>query len=326
MNLRPILLGIVASLFFAVTFILNHAMHLAGGSWIWSASLRFLFMFPFLLLIVISRKNLTPLLRDIRAHFWTWFAWSMIGFGLFYAPICFASAFEPGWLTAGTWQVTIVAGTLLVPFFSETVPTVDGSVRRRRRLPRKELWLSLIILLGVAIMQANQITSISTRDVIFGIVPVIVAAFAYPLGNRKMMESTNGKFDVYQRVLGMTLCSLPLWLLLALYGLFTVGPPSSGQSLQALIVAISSGIIATTLFFSATDQVKGDVQKLATVEATQAGEVLFTLIGEILLLSTALPSLLSLLGILLVIVGMILHSLAASKKEVVLSAQATTEL
>ena len=31
-----ILLGILAALFFAVTFILNHAMELDGGSWLWS--------------------------------------------------------------------------------------------------------------------------------------------------------------------------------------------------------------------------------------------------------------------------------------------------
>lgn len=324
--MKPILLGIVASLFFAVTFILNYAMNVGGGSWIWTASLRFLFMLPFLLLIVIGRKNLLPLLSDIRMRFWSWFTWSMIGFGLFYAPIAFSSTFEPGWLTAGTWQVTIIAGTLLVPFFYETVMTGNGLERRRRRLPRKQLWISLIILLGVAVMQADQITSIAARDVLLGILPIVIAAFAFPLGNRKMMEITDGKFDVYQRMLGMTLCSLPLWLVLSFYGLITVGPPSTGQSTQALIVAISSGIIATSLFFTGTDLVKGDIRKLATVEATQAGEVLFTLIGEILLFSTALPSLLSLFGILIIIVGMTLHSLASSKKEVVIAAQSITEI
>jgi len=324
--LKPVLLGVVASLFFAVTFILNHAMNVGGGSWIWTASLRFLFMLPFLLLIVISRKNLMPLLVDIRMRFWSWFTWSMIGFGLFYAPIAFASTFEPGWLTAGTWQITIVAGTLLVPFLSETVMTANGLERQRRRLPRKQLWISLIILLGVAVMQADQITSIAVRDVILGILPIVVAAFAFPLGNRKMMEITDGKFDVYQRMLGMTLCSLPFWLLLSFCGLITVGPPSTGQSLQALIVAISSGLVATSLFFTGTDLVRKDVRKLATVEATQAGEVLFTLLGEILLFSTALPSLLSLFGILLVIVGMVLHSLASGKKEIVEVAQSVTEI
>lgn len=40
--MKAILVGILASLFFAVTFVLNRAMELSGGSWYWSASLRFL--------------------------------------------------------------------------------------------------------------------------------------------------------------------------------------------------------------------------------------------------------------------------------------------
>ncbi|HLS59711.1 MAG TPA: multidrug resistance efflux transporter family protein, partial [Virgibacillus sp.] len=39
--MRAILIGIIAALFFSVTFILNRSMELAGGSWAWSASLRF---------------------------------------------------------------------------------------------------------------------------------------------------------------------------------------------------------------------------------------------------------------------------------------------
>ncbi|MCY8260530.1 multidrug resistance efflux transporter family protein, partial [Bacillus spizizenii] len=50
--MKAIVIGILASLFFAVTFILNRAMELSGGSWLWSASLRFIFMVPFLCLIV----------------------------------------------------------------------------------------------------------------------------------------------------------------------------------------------------------------------------------------------------------------------------------
>src|SRR5690606_21053081 len=39
-------LGLLASLFFAVTFIVNRLMSLECGSWIWSASLRFFWMLP----------------------------------------------------------------------------------------------------------------------------------------------------------------------------------------------------------------------------------------------------------------------------------------
>lgn len=82
--MRPILLGLCAAFFFATTFVLNRGMELSGGSWIWSASLRFMFMVPFLLMIVIQRKNLKPLLRLMKEKPWEWILWSSVGFGLFY--------------------------------------------------------------------------------------------------------------------------------------------------------------------------------------------------------------------------------------------------
>lgn len=124
--MKAILVGILASLFFAVTFVLNRAMELSGGSWYWSASLRFIFMVPFLLFIVMMRGKLTPLLKEMRKHPLFWLKWSFVGFVLFYAPITFAAAFGPGWLVAGTWQITIVAGVLLSPFFYETKDLPGG--------------------------------------------------------------------------------------------------------------------------------------------------------------------------------------------------------
>ncbi|WP_407406797.1 multidrug resistance efflux transporter family protein, partial [Peribacillus sp.] len=119
--MRPILIGVCSALFFAFTFVLNQSMELAGGSWIWSASLRYIFMVPFLLCIVLSRKNLRPLLLVMKEQPGTWLLWSFVGFGLFYAPLCYASAYSPGWLIAGTWQVTIISGALLAPLFFEMV-------------------------------------------------------------------------------------------------------------------------------------------------------------------------------------------------------------
>lgn len=269
-NLRPIFLGICAAFFFAFTFILNRAMELSGGSWIWSASLRFIFMLPFLLLLVMSRKKLKVLLQVMREDLRTWFLWSFVGFGLFYAPLCFAAAHAPGWIIAGTWQVTIISGSLLAPLFIQTYQTPDGIIKKRGKIPMKGMSMSLIILLGIFLMQMEQAKSLAVKDFMLGIIPVIVASFAYPLGNRKMMEVCGDRLDAYQRVLGMTLASLPFWFLLSLYGLFTAGIPSKEQTMQSILVAICSGVIATILFFKATDMVKGDMQKLATVEATQS--------------------------------------------------------
>jgi drug/metabolite transporter (DMT)-like permease len=314
--MRPIILGTLAAFFFAFTFIINRSMELEGGSWIWSASLRYFFMVPFLLLLVYGRKNLKPLLVEMKNNPWAWLLWSFVGFGLFYGPISFSAAYAPGWLIASTWQITIISGSLLAPFFLETVMTQQGPVKIRGRIPMKSLALSSIILLGIILMQVERADSLSIIEVSLGVLPIIVASFAYPLGNRKMMDVCGGRLDVFQRVLGMTLASMPLWIVLAIYGLFTVGPPSIGQSIQSGIVAITSGVIATVLFFQATDLVRGNMQKLGNVEATQSISVLFAVIGELILLKGAFPSIISWTGMMLVMAGMVLHSYVSHKGDI----------
>jgi drug/metabolite transporter (DMT)-like permease len=302
-------LGILSALFFAVTFVLNRKMQLDGGSWLWSASLRYFFMLPLLLAITICRKNLPVVFRVIMEHPGKWLLWSTVGFGLFYAPMCLAAAYSPGWLVAGTWQVTIISGSLLVPFFRETLQTEYGPIRVRSKIPVKGLLMSLVILLGIVLLQLGHAQKLSFSDLLWGVVPILIASFAYPLGNRKMMELCDGQLDVYQRVLGMTVASLPFWFILACFGLFSAGLPSKAQIVQSILVAVFSGVIATLLFFRATDMVRANVAKLAAVEATQSMEVLFALFGEIMILSAPLPTALSWSGLLIVMVGMILHSL-----------------
>ncbi|AZU62922.1 DMT family transporter [Neobacillus mesonae] len=311
--MKPIIIGIFAAFFFAFTFILNRAMDLAGGSWIWSASLRYFFMVPFLFIIVMARKNLKPLFVEMKNAPGTWLLWSFVGFGLFYAPLCFSAAYAPGWLIAATWQITIISGSLLAPLFYETIMTENGPKKIKGRIPLKGLAMSMIILLGIILMQVQQASQLTVMALTLGILPVVAASFAYPLGNRKMMDVCGGRLDVFQRVLGMTLASLPFWVLLSIYGYFTVGLPSIGQTVQSSLVAISSGVIATILFFQATDLVRGNMQKLAVVEATQSMEVLFALIGELLLLNSAFPTTLSWLGVALVMGGMVLHSYISNK-------------
>ena len=303
--MRAVLLGICSALFFAFTFVLNRSMELGGGSWLWSASLRYFFMLPFLFIIVGYKKELKNLFCMMKENPKEWLIWSFVGFGLFYAPLCFASAYSPGWLIAGSWQMTIIAGTLLAPLF---ILNQNGPIQKRAGIPLRELGFSLIILVGVFIMQADAISGLPMKDFLLGFLPILIAAFAYPLGNRKMMELTNGRLTAFQRVLGMTIASLPLWIILAGAALVTDGMPSGMQTLQSLVVALASGIIATVLFFKATDLVRHDMEKLAAVEATQSMELIFALAGEILFLSAAFPSVISLAGIVIVMAGMALHS------------------
>jgi len=73
--MRPILLGIASAFFFAFTFVLNKAMEMNGGSWVWSASLRYFFMVPFLLILVLVRGNLKPILVELRKNTGKWAVW-----------------------------------------------------------------------------------------------------------------------------------------------------------------------------------------------------------------------------------------------------------
>lgn len=67
-------------------------------------------------------------------------------------------------------------------------------------------------------------------------------------------------------------------------------------------MALFSGVVATVLFFAATDMVRHDPRQLAVIEATQSGEVIFTLIGGVLFL-----------GIAVIVIGMIGNSPSSAR-------------
>ncbi len=298
MRLRPIFLGILASFFFAITFVLNARMSLVGQSFLWSASLRYLFMIPFMLPVIFARKTLPKLLREIKLAPLSWILWSTIGFGLFYVPLCFSANYAPAWVIAAAWQFTIIAGSLLTPLFGSS-----------SKMPIRGLLVSMVIFFGIVLVEASHGVQSSWHNVIVGGLAVAIAAFAYPLGNRKMIVLCEGRLSAIERVFGMTLVSLPLWIVLAIIGVFTVGLPPVSQVTQTAIVALSSGVIATVLFFAATDLTKGNTHDLAAVEATQSGEVVFTMLLSFLFVSPVKPPILALLGVTMIIVGMVVHSL-----------------
>lgn len=292
--MKAISLGVLSALFFASTFLLNRSISMEGGSFAWSASLRFLFMIPPLILLAAWRGNLTLIWSELRNHFWIWFLWGTVGFGVFYTALCFAGDHGPSWLIAGTWQLTIVCGPLLAPWFKE-------------RIPWKTLRWSIFILIGIIMIQADQAGAVSIGTVFLTVIPLLIAAVAYPLGNRKIMEYTNGSVDTFSRMLLMCLGSLPWWILVSGYGLWASGWPSSSQLVQSVVIAICSGMIATSLFFYATSLVAPNQSRLAIIEATQATEVVFALIGEVLLLHGTVPSTLAIGGLGIVCLGIILQ-------------------
>ena len=300
---KGLLLGLLASFFFAFTFLLNRSMHLSGGSWIWSASLRYLFTFPIFALLVWRTSGFSRVHAAIRRAPLRWLLWSTVGFGLFYAPITFAGDHGESWLIAASWQITIVMGLLLSPLF-------------QKRIAVKNLGAAAVILIGVFLLQVKNIVSLNTASLIGTLPPILVAAVAYPLGNRKMMALCPPELTTIERVYGMTLCSLPFWVLLAVYGFISRGAPSGSQTIQSLGVAVLSGVIATLLFFRATDLVRHSQRQLAVVESTQSFEVLFTLIGGVLLLHDSVPDTFGWVGVGLIVAGMVLSSIASLEKPV----------
>ncbi|HFD2045204.1 TPA: multidrug resistance efflux transporter family protein [Clostridium perfringens] len=307
---KALIYGIGSAFFFSLTFILNRSMNISGGSWIWSSSLRYIFMLPILFSIVLIKNQLIDVLKSIKNSPIKWILWSTVGFGFFYAPLSFASEYGASWLVAGTWQITIIAGALMSPLFFKYIETENEIVKVRNKIPKKTLIISSIILIGIFLMLFGEAEHISLLQSFLVIIPVIIAAFSYPLGNRKMMEFCSEDINTIQRVFGMTLCSMPFWIILSIYGISSVGFPSTQQIFQTFLVAIFSGVIATVLFFKATDIVSKDAHKLAVIESTQSGEVIFTALGGIFILNDRVPGVFGVIGIVLVVFGMILNSLS----------------
>ncbi|MGR3807719.1 DMT family transporter [Pasteurella testudinis] len=291
---KAILLGLLSSLFFAATFVLNRSMSLSGGDAWWSAALRFVFMLPLLYLLLGAQKNKSAVYREIQRAPRQWLLWSTVGFGLFYLPLTISADYASSWLVASSWQITIIAGILLTPLFGQ-------------KIPLKNLFFSCVIVLGIALLQIDNLRNLSLYASLYPLLLILIAAFAYPLGNRKMMVLVGGKLSTQQRVYGMLLCSMPFWLLTMLIATLNSGLPSVSQLSQSFMVALFSGVIATLLFFKATELVKHNMKQLAVIEATQAGEILFTLLGGILLLSDPMPSGLAFIGLLIVVIGIFIN-------------------
>ncbi|MEG1781733.1 MAG: multidrug resistance efflux transporter family protein [Oscillospiraceae bacterium] len=297
---KAIFKGLLASMFFAATFVLNRSMNLGGGNYLWSACLRYIFMLPILYILLMKNKGANKVHSKIKEDKMGWFLWSTVGFGLFYLPLSYASNSGEAWLVVGTWQITIIAGALLTPLWG-------------KKIPYKMIFVSITIIVGVFILQLEGAKGSQAVSPLSCILPVLVAAFCYPLGNRKMMDVSKGELSTTQRVYGMTLCSMPFWIIVAVFAYIQVGLPSVGQVLQALAVAVFSGVVATILFFRATDMVKDNPRQLAAVEATQAGEVVFTLIGGLLFLGEKLPGPVGIFGLFLILSGMMINSFVLEK-------------
>jgi drug/metabolite transporter (DMT)-like permease len=304
---RTLFLGVLAALFFSSTFVLNRAMSLTGGHWAWTAALRYGHMLALLIAWLAASRQMA-VLRGVwevfRANPLFWIFTGSVGFGVFYAPLCYSAGQVPGWVVAATWQSTILATPLVLLFFGRQVPTRD-------------LLFTGLIFLGIVLVNVEQAPQGATfSGALRGALPVFLAALAYPLGNQLAWEARRGgrRFvpHVTHPVLGnslglvllLSLGSLPFWIGLLL--VVRPAPPSGGQVLQTALVALLAGVVATGLFLHARNRARGSYE-LAAVDATQAMEVVFSLLGEMLVLGGAAPGPAGWLGIGLVTLGLALY-------------------
>jgi drug/metabolite transporter (DMT)-like permease len=287
-------------------------MSLAGGHWAWTSSLRFGYMLIFLaiLLLITQGKNALTQIKEVFLQHWIfWVIAGSIGFGIFYSLITFSATYAAGWVVATTWQTTILATPIVLILFG-------------RNVPAKGIILTLLIFAGIVLVNIEQASATSFQTVIISATPVLVAAFAYPIGNQLVWEARLGENkklphmqhpileNGFARVLLLTIGSIPFWIILLL--VTNPPPPTSGQLISTALVALLSGVIATTLFLYARHLCKQPYE-IAAVDATQSMEMIFSLAGEILLLNGALPGGLGIAGIVLTVVGLVTYIAMQSK-------------
>ena len=159
MAIKAILLGILAALFFSLTFLLNEINLSDSGYWIWVATLRYLWMLPMIMLL-----GRVPQLKSDFRQVWTgmkeapsyWLIWSNVCFVLFYVPLTWSAQFLPGWLVSSLWQLTIVFGVLTTPLMTVTD---NLGHKHRLKIPSNKIKWMVVILLGMASQRSKPTAS-----------------------------------------------------------------------------------------------------------------------------------------------------------------------
>ena len=304
--IKIIFIGLTAALFFSSTFILNRYIALDGSHWFWSASLRYIYMIiilSFSFIIFKGYKYFISLLKEFINHYIFWSMAGSIGFGVFYALITYVASSSPAWVVASTWQFTIISSLIILSFFGKYIS--------------KKTWILIFIMfLGICLINYSQLSINNIKEQIFNIILIIIASFAYPLGNQLVWEAQHNENylknsnkdlfkNVFSKVYLLSLGTLPFWLLLSLC--FEVGVPTQKQYIFILIVAIFSGLIATSLFLYARSKAN-TASKIVLVDSTQTGEGIFTLLIEIIFLNLLFPSSIAIIGIIITLTALILLS------------------
>lgn len=292
-----LLIGLLSSLFFSATFIINKMISIDGGHWFYSASLRYMYTIFFISILLIGFKGFDffkSVLLEYKNNISFWTISGTIGFGIFYAMICYAAEFSPAWILVTTWQLTIFASIFVLAIFGNKVSKVT-------------IFSTILVLSGITIVNLSHFDASNISAVLYSAIPVVIAAFAFPFGNQLVWQEKK-KRDVpvlnnaFAKVFLLTLGSSPLWFILFLF--LDVGTPSISQLQNVAMISILSGVIATSLFLYVRNKAN-TASKIMIVDATISAEVLFTLLAEVLFLNAVMPSALGLTGILITIFALV---------------------
>ena len=333
---KMIVWGLIASAFFSTSFVLYQLMSVQGGHWFWSASFRCFFMWLLLSVFILLQNKLNPskliaLCKLFASHWQFWCVTGGIGLGT-YGLLAFAADYAQAWVIAATYLFTVVASLVVLSFFGQS-------------FQKKVIVYSVIVFIGVVLANVGEGLRHSTSQgtdwhalLLFGALPAFIASFCFPLGNQLIWQAAQPKghsthptdaiskaannetskllqkvpqvtspllSNPLHKVWLMSLGSLPVWLVL---GIMVQPPaPSVSQMTISFLVALMAGVLGTTTFLHARSLAK-QPQQLAAVDATQGSEIIFALLGGMLLLHTPMPSGLSFVGIALVIIGLVLFA------------------
>lgn len=322
--LHIMLFGLLGAAFFSTSFVLYELMSVQGGHWFWSASLRCVFMWLLLSLVILFKVNGVATLTKLFALFWQyakfWCLTGSIGLGT-YGLLAFGADYAPAWVITSTFLFTVVASLFVLVFFGQ-------------RFNKQTIACVLIVFVGILLANLGEGAVRTDIDVVklvlFGALPAFLAAFCFPIGNQliwqagqkrthhtparswrlRLLDSlpyvpTDQLNSPLHKVWLLSLGSLPLWLVLGL--IIYPAPPSQSQIGMAFLVALLAGVIGTSIFLYARSKAQ-NASEVAIVDTTQASEIIFSLLGGMILLGTPFPSMISSLGIMMIIAGLILFA------------------
>jgi len=305
MTYKKILIyGFLAALFFSSTFAINKWLNVEmSGHWYWTASLRYIYVFILLNIIVSFKYGIKMLIETYRCyiHNIVFFLFAGgIGFGVFYLSLCYAASYSAGWVLASTWQTTILFTPLVLLILGEKVKL-------------KGVLYLFIMFIGVVFINSFAFDSLNS-NFFNSVTPILLAAFSYPLGNTLCKFACEGKYqklsvqkyEISKRpliqILLMVSGALPFIFLVG----FIIKPPQPTiyQLKYIFIIAVLTGVIATYFLYKARKIAKNDRTALAFADGTQSLESPLALFWGFILFGEQIPNLIGWIGLILLSVGM----------------------